>query len=122
MRPYNTHSQTNNHSHEFEDVGIELLDSYMQTNDQHNYGDASRSYWENLIAVGNASNENPLMQDVLNKEDDSGNYGPPPSDINNNTMLLSSEESDDYFNRIVTEICLTADFEEQLDRALLELQ
>lgn len=94
----------------------------MQPSDQHIYGDidATKAYWENLLSVGNGGNENNYVEHVWNHEDDEQMKSSPASVLNNNTIVLSSEESEEYSSTGSSDICLIADFEAELDRALFE--
>ncbi|VVB11607.1 unnamed protein product [Arabis nemorensis] len=63
---------------------------------------------------------NQTTSNKLTMEDNEQINSSPASVLNNDPILLSSEESEEYSSRGSSEICLVANFVEELDRALLE--
>ncbi|VVB01253.1 unnamed protein product [Arabis nemorensis] len=84
--------------HDFGDVGINLLDDYMQTNENHNYAgvDDAMLYWEGLMAEAAIAEENRAVPEMVMEEAMPQTIVPPPVMVSNPVLRLALEPTDEF--------------------------
>lgn len=117
-----TQYRFNQTPHEFGDVGMNLLDNYMQTNEDNIYGgvDDAMDFWEGLLAKGYPAEENNGVVGMSHGGDIAMYDGPPAAVLNSNSTLLNSEDGGDNSSTgSLDDVCILADFETEHDLAIV---